>query len=120
MHLVIISKDLYTACLRVLGKKHVRSMHSKLKHIRLIIGVMQLYSSKIGKMRLPLMAPILPIIICMLTAIVLKDVGKSKTLAPTVTLKDMLNNPIYKHVRIRVVNVFVDQIKDIEHRSAHP
>lgn len=103
----------------MLGKKHVRSMDSKLKHIRLIIGVKQLYSSKIGKMRLPITAPTLPIIICMLTAMVLKVVGKSKTLAPIVTLKDMLNNPIYKHVRIRVANAFADQIKDIEHRSAH-
>jgi len=50
----------------------------------------------------------------------LNDVGKSKTVAPSVTLKALFNNPTYKHVSIRVINVFLDQIKETEHRSAHP
>lgn len=50
-------------------KAHLRIV----KHARLIIGAMQPYSSKTGNMRLPVMAPTLPIIISMLTAMALTN-----------------------------------------------
>lgn len=43
------------------------------KHDRLIIGDMQPYSSKTGKMKLPIMDPSLPTIISRLTAIALTN-----------------------------------------------